>query len=116
MEPEDIRFSPEHLAKLIELTEGGMINSSVAKEVFEKIFAEDIEPEQYIESHGLKMVNDEGALTEVLEKVIADNPQAVADYKGGKEKALGFLVGQCMKRSKGQGNPGLMRQLLEEKI
>ena len=116
MEPEDIRFSPEHLAKLIELTEGGMINSSVAKEVFEKIFAEDIEPEQYIEAHGLKMVNDEGALTEVLEKVIADNPQAVADYKGGKEKALGALVGQTMKAMKGKANPGMVNQKLREML
>ena len=116
MEPEDIRFSPEHLAKLIELTEGGMINSSVAKEVFEKIFAEDIEPEQYIEAHGLKMVNDEGALIEVLEKVIADNPQAVADYKGGKEKALGALVGQTMKAMKGKANPGMVNQKLREML
>ena len=116
MEPEDICFSPEHLAKLIELTEGGTINSSVAKEVFEKIFAEDIEPEQYIEAHGLKMVNDEGALTEVLEKVIADNPQAVADYKGGKEKALGALVGQTMKAMKGKANPGMVNQKLREML
>ena len=116
MEPEDICFSPEHLAKLIELTEGGTINSSVAKEVFEKIFAEDIEPEQYIEAHGLKMVNDEGALIEVLEKVIADNPQAVADYKGGKEKALGALVGQTMKAMKGKANPGMVNQKLREML
>ena len=116
MEPEDIRFSPEHLAKLIELTEGGMINSSVAKEVFEKIFAEDIEPEQYIEALGLKMVNDEGALIEVLEKVIADNPQAVADYKGGKEKALGALVGQTMKAMKGKAKPGMVNQKLREML
>ena len=114
MEPEDIRFSPENLAKLIELTEAGTINSSVAKDVFEKIFAEDIDPEKYVEEHGLKTVNDEGALQEVLEKVIADNPQAVADYKGGKEKALGALVGQTMKAMKGKANPGMVNQILKE--
>ena len=116
MEPEDIRFSPEHLAKLIELADAGTINSSVAKEVFEKIFEEDIEPGKYIEDHGLKTVNDEGALLEVLEKVIADNPQAVADYKGGKEKALGALVGQTMKAMKGKANPGMVNQKLREML
>lgn len=116
MEPEDIRFSPENLAKLIELTEAGTINSSVAKDVFEKIFAEDIDPEKYVEEHGLKAVNDEGALQEVLEKVIADNPQAVADYKGGKEKALGALVGQTMKAMKGKANPGMVNQKLKEML
>ena len=116
MEPEDIRFSPENLAKLIELTEAGTINSSVAKDVFEKIFAEDIDPEKYVEEHGLKTVNDEGALQEVLEKVIADNPQAVADYKGGKEKALGALVGQTMKAMKGKANPGMVTQKLKEML
>ena len=62
MEPEDIKFSPENLAKLIELADAGTINSSVAKEVFEKVFAEDVDPEEYVEDHGLKTVNDEGAL------------------------------------------------------
>ncbi|MGN1166981.1 MAG: Asp-tRNA(Asn)/Glu-tRNA(Gln) amidotransferase subunit GatB [Lachnospiraceae bacterium] len=116
MEPEEIRFSPENLAKLIQLTEAGTINSSVAKEVFEKVFAEDIDPEKYVEEHGLKTVNDEGALEEVLNKVIADNPQAVADYKGGKEKALGALVGQTMKAMKGKANPGQVNQKLKEML
>lgn len=116
MEPEDMKFSPENLAKLIGLTEAGTINSSVAKEVFEKIFTEDIDPEKYVEEHGLKTVNDEGALIEVLEKVIADNPQAVADYKGGKEKALGALVGQTMKVMKGKVNPGMVNQKLKEML
>ena len=116
MEPEDIDFSPENLAKLIQLTEAGTINSSVAKEVFEKVFAEDIDPEKYVEEHGLKTVNDEGALEEVLNKVIADNPQAVADYKGGKEKALGALVGQTMKAMKGKANPGQVNQKLKEML
>ena len=114
MEPEEISFSPENLAKLIELTEREAINSSVAKEVFEKIFADNIDPEVYVEEHGLKMVNDEGALYEAIKKVIEDNPQAVADYRGGKEKALGALVGQTMKAMKGKVNPGLVNQKLRE--
>ena len=79
MESEDITFTPENLAKLIELADAGTINSSVAKEVFDHVFEENVDPEKYVEEHGLKTVNDEGALIEVLEKVIADNPQAVVD-------------------------------------
>ena len=115
-EPEDICFAPEHLAKLIELTEAGTINSSVAKEVFEKIFDENVDPEKYVEEKGLKIVQDDGALEEALKKVIADNPQAVADYKGGKEKALGALVGQTMKAMKGKANPGAVNKKLREML
>ena len=115
-EPEDICFAPEHLAKLIELTEVGTINSSVAKEVFEKIFDENVDPEKYVEEKGLKIVQDDGALEEVLKKVIADNPQTVADYKGGKEKALGALVGQTMKAMKGKANPGAVNKKLREML
>lgn len=116
MEPEAIRFSPENLAKLVELTDSGDINSSVAKEVFEKMFDEDVDPDQYVKEHGLLTVNDDGELSAVLEKVIADNPKAVADYKGGKEKALGALVGQVMKAMKGKANPGQVNQRLKEKL
>ena len=112
----DIIFTPENLAKLIELADAGTINSSVAKEVFDHVFEENVDPEKYVEEHGLKTVNDEGALIEVLKKVIADNPQAVVDYKGGKEKALGALVGQTMKAMKGKANPGLVNQKLREML
>ena len=114
MEPEDLTFSPENLAKLIDLAEAGTINSSVAKDVFKQIFHEDIDPEKYVEEHGLKMVNDEGALRETAAKVIADNPQAVADFKGGKEKAIGALFGQTMRAMKGKANPGMVNQVLRE--
>ena len=113
-EPEDMKFSPEHLAKLIELADAGTINSSVAKEVFEHIFREDVDPEKYVEEKGLKTVNDEGALRETIERIVAANPQSVADYKGGKEKALGFLVGQTMKEMKGKANPGKVNEILKE--
>ena len=116
MEPEEISFSPENLAKLVELTESRAINGSVAREVFEKIFSENVDPEKYVEEHGLKTVNDEGALEEALKKVIADNAQAVEDYRGGKEKALGALVGQTMKAMKGKADPGLVNQKLKEML
>ncbi len=114
MEPEEISFSPKHLAKLIELTESGIINSSVAKAVFEKIFTQDIEPGRYVEEQGLGNVSDEGELLKVLQKVIAENPRAVVDYKGGKEKALGALVGQTMKAMKGKADPGMVHKKLRE--
>ena len=114
MEPEELCFSPENLAKLISLADGGTINGSVAKEVFEILFEEDIDPEKYVEEKGLKTVNDESALREVIEKIVADNPQSVADYKGGKEKAMGFLVGQTMKAMKGKANPASVNHILKE--
>lgn len=114
MDPEDIHFSPENLAKLIDLADAGTVNSSVAKEVFEKVFREDIDPKKYVEEQGLATVNDEGALRETVEQVIRDNPQSVEDYRNGKEKAIGFLVGQTMKAMKGKANPAMVNQLLKE--
>ena len=114
MDPEELRFSPVNLAKLIELVESGTINGSVAKEVFEIVFDKDIDPEQYVEEKGLKSVNDEGELRDAVQRVIEENPQSVEDYRGGKEKALGFLVGQTMKATKGKANPGMVNKLLKE--
>ena len=114
MDPEELRFSPVNLAKLIELVESGTINGSVAKEVFEIVFDKDIDPEQYVEEKGLKSVNDEGELRDAVQRVIEENPQSVEDYHGGKEKALGYLVGQTMKATKGKANPGMVNKLLKE--
>ena len=114
MEPEDIRFSPENLAKLIQLTDERVINSSVAKDVFEAMFAHDIDPIIYIEEKGLKTVNDEAALRKTIEKVIAGNPQSVEDYHSGKGKAIGFLVGQTMKAMQGKADPAAVNKLLKE--
>ena len=115
-EPEAIRFSPENLAKLIVLVDNGTINRTVAKEVFEKIFAEDIDPEAYVEENGLKVVNDEGALRAVIREVIAANPQSVTDYHNGKERARGFLVGQTMRAMKGKADPAMVNRVLEERL
>ena len=114
MEPEQLKFSPENLAKLINLAESRVINSSVAKEVFEKIFNEDIDPEKYVEENGLKNDTDDGALKETIEKIVADNPQSVEDYHSGKKKAIGFLVGQTMKATQGKADPGMINKILKE--
>lgn len=114
MEPEDISFSPEHLAQLIDMLDAGAINRPVAKEVFEHIFKEDVNPKQYVEENGLAVVNDEGALRSTIEEIVANNPQSVEDYKNGKQKAIGFLVGQTMKAMKGKADPGMVNQILKE--
>ncbi len=114
MDADEIRFSPENLAGLIALTEAGTINSSVAKEVFEHVFAEDVDPERYVEEKGLKTVHDEGALRSTVEQVLKNNPKSVEDYRNGKEKAIGFLVGQTMKLMKGKANPGMVNEILRE--
>lgn len=114
LDAEDIRFSPENLSKLIRMTDAKEINSSVAKEVFEAMFKENVDPEAYVEEKGLKTANDEGALRKTVEQVIAENPQSVEDYRNGKEKAIGFLVGQTMKAMKGKADPGMVNKLLKE--
>lgn len=114
MEPEELRFSPEHLALLVTLADDGTINSTVAKEVFEQMFDADIDPESYVKEHGLASVNDADALRETVMKVLADNPQSVEDYRSGKERALGFLVGQTMKAMQGKANPAMVSTILKE--
>lgn len=116
MEADDLKFSPENLAKLVILADNGDINSSVAKEVFEKVFAEDIDPDKYVEEKGLKTVNDDGALKAAIETVIANNQKAVDEYKGGKEKAIGALVGQTMKAMQGKANPAKVNEMLREML
>lgn len=114
MDADEIKFSPVNLAKLVDLVDAGTINSSVAKEVFEKIFSDDIDPEQYVEENGLKSMNDEGELKATIKAVIDANPQAVEDYHNGKKKAIGAFVGQTMKATKGKANPAVVNKLLME--
>lgn len=114
MDPEDITFAPENLAKIVNLADAGTINNTAAKEVFEAVFNDNVDPDVYVEEHKMKQVNDEGALREAIEKVIAENPQSVDDYHNGKEKAIGFLVGQTMKAMKGKANPAIVNQILKE--
>ena len=114
MDAADLKFSPEHLAKLIELLDAGTINRPTARDVFEKVFAENVDPEAYVEANGLKIEADDGALKGVIEEIVAANPQSVADYHAGKKKAIGFLVGQTMKAMKGKADPGTVNKILAE--
>ena len=114
MDASDISFSPEHLAALIGLVDQGKISRTVAKEVFEIMFDEDMDPAVYVEEKGLCMVQDEGALRTTIEEIVKNNPQSVEDYKNGKKKAIGFLVGQTMKAMKGKADPAMINQILGE--
>ena len=115
-DPEELSFSPVNLAKLIRLTEAHVVNSTVAKEIFLKIFEEDIDPEAYVQENGLAQNSDEDSLTEIIKKVMEENPKSVEDYRGGKEKAMGFLVGQTMKATKGKADPEVINRILKQQL
>lgn len=112
----DLSFSPEHLASLIKLVDQNTINRNTAKKVFEKVFTDDVDPEKYVEEEGLAMVSDDTELRRVISEVISANPQSVADYRGGKKKAIGFLVGQTMKAMKGKADPAAVNRILSEQL
>lgn len=116
LEPEAVSFSPEHLVSLIDLTEQKRISSTVAKEIFELMFENDIDPEAYVRENGLETVQDETALRRTVDRVLAENPQSVEAYRGGKERALGFLVGQTMRAMRGQADPAAVNRLLREEL
>ena len=114
LDPERIAISPEHFALLLRMNEEKSITNTVAKQIFEIAFTKDVDPKAYAEENGLLTVSEEGVLLETVQKVIAENEKSVLDYKGGKEKALGFLVGQTMKAMRGQADPAAVTALLKE--
>ncbi len=116
LEPSQIPFSSEQLAKLISLIEKGIISSAIAKKVIEELFEHPNDPEKIIKEKGWIQISDEGAIKEVVLQILEANPQSVADYKAGKEKALGFLVGQAMKQTKGKANPQMLNKMFIEEI
>ena len=116
MEPDQIPFGAEELAKVVELIDKGTISSAIAKKVITELFENPRNPEDIIKEKGWIQISDEGAIKEVVLRIIEANPQSVADYKGGKEKAIGFLVGQAMKETKGQANPGMLNKMFIEEL
>ena len=116
LEPDEIPFTPEHLAELITLIEKGTISSKIAKDVLNKMFETPEAPSTIIEKNGWVQISDEGAIKEVVERIIETNPQSVADFKGGKDKALGFLVGQAMKETKGKANPQMLNEMFRNAL
>lgn len=116
MEPDQIPFGSTELAKVVELIEKGTISSAIAKKVITELFENPRDPEVIIKENGWIQISDEGAIKEVVLKIISANPQSVADYKGGKDKAIGFLVGQAMKETKGKANPGMLNKMFVEEL
>lgn len=114
IDEEAILFSPKNLATLIEMTGNGEITGTVAKEIFEQIFLKDVDPKDYARKNNLITVTNEDELRAAVLCVIDENQRSVSDYKNGKEKALGFLVGQSMKRMNGRANANRIKEILHE--
>ena len=110
------KFRPENLAKLIKIIDDGLISGKIGKSIFSEIFNTGQDPEEYVRAKGMVQISDSSALEQVVEEVLADLPKEVERYKNGQTKLLGFFVGQVMKRTKGQANPGLVNKILKEKL
>ena len=111
---DDTKLTAKRLCELIGVIESGAISTNAGKTVFEELLVSDKTVKEIIEEKGLAQISDKTALYDIAKQVLADNEKSVADYKGGKTNALGFLVGQCMKASKGKANPGLMKEIILE--
>ena len=112
----DSTVTPQALAELVALTESGTVGSTQAKVVFEEMFRSGASPRQIVQEQGLAQISDAEGIAPSVEQALADNPQAVQDYLGGKETAVRFLVGQVMRLTRGRANPGLVTKLLEERL
>lgn len=113
---EELEMDPAKIAEIIELVTSGKINRTAAKEVFEAVFKENVDPDKYIEEHDLVMVDNSEEVEAIITQVINDNPKSIEDLKAGKAKARGFLVGQTMKALKGKANPQTVNKILDEKL
>lgn len=116
MEITDVKFTPENLGELVELVEKGTISSAIAKKVFEVMFETGDAPTKIVEEKGLVQITDENAIKDMVIDVINQNEQSVKDYIAGKDKAVGFIVGQVMKASRGKANPGIVNKLIMEEL
>jgi aspartyl-tRNA(Asn)/glutamyl-tRNA(Gln) amidotransferase subunit B len=112
----DSRVTPENLCKMLEIIDKGKINSKIAKSVFEEMFSTGGNPQKIIEDRGLEQISDEGLLEAIIEEVIKDNPGAVEQFREGKDKAIGFLIGRVMAKTKGKANPGIVNDIITKKL
>jgi len=114
--PEDLSLNADKFSTLISLVIGGKINRGAYKETVEAVFTDNVDPESYIAEKGLLMINDDNAVIGAVNAVITENQDSAADYRAGKEKVFGFLMGQVMKKLGGKGNPDIARKALEEAL
>ncbi|MBI4339795.1 MAG: Asp-tRNA(Asn)/Glu-tRNA(Gln) amidotransferase subunit GatB, partial [Chloroflexi bacterium] len=116
LELERSKLKPQHLSDLVELVEGGTLSTTMAKTVLEEAFNTGKDVRAVVEEKGLSQISDASSMEPVIAEIIAGNPQAVADYMKGKDTAVKFLVGQVMKRTRGQANPQVVNDLLKERL
>ena len=116
MEPIEIPFDANQLGKLVMLIDKGTISSSIGKKVLVELFENPRDPEKVIQEKGWVQISDENAIKEIVLKILDANPQSISDYKGGKDRALGFLVGQAMKETKGKANPQMLNKMFIEEL
>ncbi|HOC45062.1 MAG TPA: Asp-tRNA(Asn)/Glu-tRNA(Gln) amidotransferase subunit GatB [Syntrophorhabdaceae bacterium] len=114
--PKDSSVKPSELAELLTLIKNGTISNKIGKEIFPEIYRTGVSPAQYVKDKGLLQISDEGAIEKIIEAILARSPKEVADFKSGKEKLLGFFVGQAMKETKGKANPALLNEILLKKL
>ena len=112
----DVALTPKNLTDMIALIEDGTISSKQAKKVFTVLIEKGGEAKATVKELGMEQISDPAVLTEMVTEVLDDNPQSIDDYKNGKDRAIGFLVGQIMKKSKGQANPKMVNKILIEEI
>lgn len=115
-EMDNIPFTAEELAELVELIDNGTISSKIGKKVLEELFENPKSPKKIIEEKGWIQISDENTIKKVVKEVLDNNPQSIADFKAGKDKALGFLVGQAMKETKGKANPKMLNEMFLEEL
>lgn len=116
LEIQQVPITGQGLGEMIQLIAKGTISSKIAKTVFKAMLESGKLPQQIVEEQGLVQISDEGAILEIVDRIVAANPQSVEDFRGGKDKAIGFLVGQIMKETKGKANPGLVNKLLMDRL
>ncbi|MCS1352046.1 Asp-tRNA(Asn)/Glu-tRNA(Gln) amidotransferase subunit GatB [Mechercharimyces sp. CAU 1602] len=112
----DILLSPASLTKMITLIQQGTISNKIGKKVFRELIEHGGDPEQIVKDKGWVQISDEGKLEEMVVAVLQENPQSVIDYRNGKDRALGFLVGQVMKQTRGQANPQMVNEMILKKM
>ncbi|TVY01054.1 Asp-tRNA(Asn)/Glu-tRNA(Gln) amidotransferase subunit GatB [Paenibacillus cremeus] len=116
LELSDVKVTGKGLGEMIGLMEKGTISSKIAKTVFKAMLETGKAPQTIVEEQGLVQISDEGAIKAIVDQIVDNNPQSVADFKAGKDKAVGFLVGQVMKETKGKANPGLVNKLIIDRL
>ena len=116
LEIDSLKFSSKDLSELLKLVKQNKINNNTGKKVLREMFETGKNPEEIVKEKGLIQISDEDELESIIEKILDDNPKSIEDFKGGKDRAIGFLMGQIMKATKGKANPQLAKKMLEEKI